>query len=176
MTLISRASLAMRIRAANISGFTECKKASGRIILIYIARVAGISLRKRTTAQHKMLLMAERIHDGWKRTGVFSAKFTGDHGDRFPSRQLPVRRCISGSQLTIIASYRGVATWNWYQRRDPTRFGSFDATRFTRTQIRFRLCSTCANKVTSCRYCCSFGPHTHRDRFQLTMSRATNFE
>lgn len=116
MTLIGHASLAMRIRAAYVSGFAECKKAPRRITPIHIARAAeGISLRKKRLLYdaYKMPLMAacERIRKGTGRPipGVSPAKFAGVDGDRFPSRQLPARRCISGSQLTIIAGYHGVA-------------------------------------------------------------------
>lgn len=91
----------------------------------------------------------------------------------FPSRQLPAVRCISGSQLTIIGSYRGVA---W-----PRKIATRGVIRLFRTFRRgrkrgdgsaidahanARLCPTCANKVTSCRHRLSFGPHTHRDRFR----------
>lgn len=130
---------------------------------------------------HKIpLMIACERSDSRKRTGrpipvVTLAKFTRDHGDRFLSRQLPARRCISGSQLTIIASYCGVAA-----KSVPVdvinSLGFFNASRLTRTQTRLQLCSTCANKVTSCSYRRSSGPHTYCDRFRLTVSRATNFK
>lgn len=62
MTLIGRASLAAPIRTANISGFTECKKALRRIMLIHIAREAeDISLRARGGGSNCMMRIKCRL-------------------------------------------------------------------------------------------------------------------
>lgn len=185
MTLIGHASLAMRIRAANVSGFAEYKKAPRRITPIHIARVAeDISLKKKDYCMMRIKCHLWLLARGFRRSKKGPAapspaclrwNSSGLTGIGFLRRQLPTRHCISRSQLTIIASYRIVAAVKSVPAARSTRFGSFDATRLTRTQIlRLRLCSMCANKVTSCR--CSFGPHTHRDRFRVARRRATNFE
>lgn len=85
--------------------------------------------------------MCERIPTVKRKPGCPHPRFVSSEIRRsFPSRQLLARRCISGSQLTIIGGYRGrvksvPVAWS-------ARFGPFDAIRkgparvpLTRTQM-----------------------------------------